>query len=129
MNKIILSGKIIGLWKNGLSGEKRGMNILLLDNSIAFKTSVWQEIADWAEDWAIGDEIQMSGECCNIWGNDNGKAIEIRKPKIIAVSTATVEMRQIKKQIAEIDNELLEVPEELTQESGDYDDRENSNAN
>lgn len=100
MNKIIISAKINGMWKNGLSGQKRGLNLLLVDYSTIFKTTVWQETADYAEElWSIGDEIQLSGECCGIWENDYGKAIEIKKPEIIAVNSTSVEMKELTKEL------------------------------
>ncbi len=99
MNKIIITAKLNGMWKNGLTGEKRGLNIFLVDYSTIFKTTVWQETADWAEEqWSIGDEIQLSGECSGIWENNYGKAIEIKKPQIISVNTTRIEMKELTKQ-------------------------------
>lgn len=99
MNKIIISAKLNGMWKNGLSGEKRGLNLLLADYSTMFKTTVWQETADWAtKEWSIGDEIQLSGECCGVWIYDHGKGIEIKKPEIMAVNTTSVEMKELTKE-------------------------------
>ena len=99
MNKIIISAKLNGMWKNRLSGEKRGLNLLLADYSTMFKTTVWQETADWAEkQWSIGDEIKLSGECCGIWLYDHAKAIEIKKPTIISVNNVKIEMKDLTKE-------------------------------
>ena len=46
----------------------------------------------------IGDEIQLSGECCGVWIYDHGKAIEIKKPEIMAVNTTSVEMKELTKE-------------------------------
>jgi len=99
MNKIYISAKLFKRWKNGLSGKKRGLNLLLKDHSTMFKTTVWQETADWAEEQlSNGDEIQLTGECHGIWENDYGQAIEIVEPEIMAVNTTSIVIKELTKE-------------------------------
>lgn len=106
MNKILISAKINGMWKNGKKNEQRGMNVLLVDYRTVFKTTVWQEDADWAEkEWSIGDEIELVGECSGIWENDNGQAVEISKPEIRTVHRPSIGMTELTKSFGQQSNE------------------------
>ena len=89
MNYFISKGKLNGKWSNGLSGSKRGLNLIIIDEAVAYKTSVWQEDADKLdEELSVGDEVYLFGQAVGFWKKD-GKpvGIEIVEPEIQKISS------------------------------------------
>ncbi len=84
MNYMGTKGKIKGKWTNGQTGTKRGLNIIVIDEAAAYKTSFWQEEADKVDaDFDIGDEVYLFGQIAGLWKIDEKTAgIEIVEPEI-----------------------------------------------
>ena len=84
MNYIIVKGKLNGKWTNGLTGTKRSLNAIVIDESAAYKASFWQEEADKVdEEIAIGDEVCLFGQIAGLWIKDDKPiGIEIVEPEI-----------------------------------------------
>ncbi len=84
MNYLIVKGKLNGKWTNGLTGTKRGLNVIVIDEAAAYKTSFWQEEADKLdEEIAVGDEVCLLGQIAGLWKKDDKPiGVEIIEPEI-----------------------------------------------
>ena len=91
MNYLVVKGKLNGKWTNGLTGTKRGLNVIVIDEAAAYKTSFWQDDADKVnEEISVGDEVYLFGQVVGLWKKDEKPTgIEIIEPEIEKLSSWT----------------------------------------
>ena len=84
MNLLSVKGIVNAKWTNGLTGTKRGLNVIVVDEAAAYKASFWQADADKVdEETSIGDEVYLFGQISGLWKKDDKPiGIEIIEPEI-----------------------------------------------
>ena len=89
MSYIIVHGKVNKKWSNGISGEKRGLNLVIADGLLSYKAMFWQEDSDWTDEHtAIGDELYIRGQVADYWRYKNKViGIEVSEPEILSISS------------------------------------------
>ena len=72
MNYIVVKGKLNGKWSNGATGDKRGLNLIIVEDMAQYKVTLWREDADWADArMFVGDEIYFRGQVSGMYKNNN----------------------------------------------------------
>lgn len=89
MNYIVLKGKLNGKWSNGVTGEKRGLNLLIVEEMALYKVTLWREEADWADTkMFVGDEIILRGQVSGLYKNDDKiLGIELSAPEFLSINS------------------------------------------